>query len=104
MEHRDKRSRLGDEQKPADTAETNRSPSDTVSALSTTKEGSVATSSAGSRDPAGTAQDTDRPQTSQIMMTPDKSTWQGWAEIENDPVCLLRQTVDYRVGAFPDLI
>ncbi len=104
MEHREKRQRLGHDQIPAHTPEANRSPDDTESALSATKEDSLATGSAASEAAASTAQDMDRPQTSQITTSHDNSTWQGWAEIENDPVCLLRQTVDYRVGAFPDLI
>ncbi len=35
--------------------------------------------------------------------TPDKTTWQGWAEIENDPVCQYLQVPAYLIRPFPNL-
>jgi hypothetical protein len=87
MEHREKRRRLGDAGDPKSAPAADTPPNEPRSTVSSIAEGSVATASAASNTPSDTMQDTSVPITSEPVTTPDKSTWQGWAEIENDPVC-----------------
>jgi hypothetical protein len=86
MDHRDKRPRLDDEVGAIFNPEVSTCSTEPVSAATNTVENPVATDSAAAEDGSNTTQDTSVPPTSQVNDTPDKSTWQGWAEIENDPV------------------
>lgn len=72
MEHRQKRPRLDDGEGPV---------------YSPAASPPLATASAAPDAASETAQDTSMPLNSEPARTPDKFTWQGWAEIENDPVC-----------------
>jgi hypothetical protein len=100
MEHREKRRRLGDTEDLISKPAANTPTIELHPTVSTVAEGSVTKVSAAPDTPSNTMQDTSVPVTSEPIKTPDKSTWQGWAEIENDPVChfhsnpgLLRQAV-----------
>lgn len=75
MEHRQKRVRLDDAEGPLD---------------SLAGSASVATSSAAPDTTSDAAPETTEDTSTlspEPARTPEKSTWQGWAEIENDPVC-----------------
>ncbi len=53
--------------------------------------------------PSGPNTDTSMQASPEATRTPDKTTWQGWAEIENDPVCHYLQVLDYLFRPFPYL-
>jgi hypothetical protein len=75
MEHRQKRVRLDDAEGPLH---------------SLASSASVVTSSAAPDTTSDAAPETTEDTSTlspEPVRTPDKSTWQGWAEIENDPVC-----------------
>lgn len=88
MEHREKRLRLEDDECPFISQVASIPSAEPFIITSTTAESSVAASSTAPETPSETTQDTYALPTSELVVTPDKSTWQGWAEIENDPVCL----------------
>lgn len=101
MEHREKRPRLGDVEAPIFNSAAYAPSATPPSAIAE----SSATIAAAAPEPVPeTAQDVSTPLTSEPVTMPDKSTWQGWAEIENDPVGPPNQGLDYSVGPFPNLI
>jgi hypothetical protein len=89
MEHREKRPRLGDApgsiSSPVIYTSSSEQPPSASSAMA---ESSTSTGHAALDAASDTVQDTTMQDTSEAVRTPDKSTWRGWAEIENDPVCL----------------
>ena len=103
MEHREKRPRLGDAEGPIFDPAVDPRSTETLSAASSMPESSAAMASATTNAASETMQDTPGSLTSEPVTTPDKSTWQGWAEIENDPVRLTYPEGDYSVRPFPNL-
>lgn len=133
MEHRDKRQRFNESEHPVCNPDTKIPSTESVLAPSTTTEGSVAPvpTARGSASPvpeglvvaisktsvapisgvpeptSQTVEEPSTPLTSDTIRTSDTSTWQGWAEIENDPVRPLTLTVGYtirsssRLGVYP---
>jgi hypothetical protein len=76
MQHRQKRVRLDDAEGLLDSFAANASVATASPAPDTTSDAATET-----------AQHISSPFSPEPVRTPDKSTWQGWAEIENDPVC-----------------
>ncbi len=86
MEHRNKRPRLSDAEGPTSNSAACTPSTEPLSATSTMADSSTATTSAAPDAASETMQDTSVPLTTGSVSMPDKLTWQGWAEIENDPV------------------
>lgn len=125
MEHRNKRQRLDVSEDPVLNSHIKTPSTETVPALSSTADESVATvltggkaaipvserpvvaTSEASVEPISAAPETatetmggtSTPLSVEVSKTPDTSTWQGWAEIENDPVCPFAQMVKLRCWA-----
>ena len=83
MEHRDKRQRLSDAEDPVYNPAGKTPSTEPLPAPSTIVEDGTVTALGTISE---TAQDRSEPISPEPSRTPDKSTWQGWAEIENDPV------------------
>lgn len=100
MEHRDKRPRL-DESEDAIYSPAGSTP---VPAALVIPNASADITTTTAHDAASeTNRDTSMQANSNATGTPDKATWQGWAEIENDPVCRYLQVLDYPFRPFPNL-
>jgi hypothetical protein len=88
MEHRDKRPRLDNEKVLASTLEANAPSTEPSFVTAAMGDESIATASSAPTAASESVQDVSISLTSDPAGTPDKATWQGWAEIENDPVWL----------------
>ena len=101
MEHRDKRPRLGDTE---DAIYSPVGSTPVPAAPVIPNAGADITTTTAAHDAASeTNRETSMQASSEATRTPDKATWQGWAEIENDPVCCYLQFLDYPFRPFPNL-
>lgn len=102
MEHRDKRPRFDMTQSPVHNSAGSTPVPESPAVPNANAH--ITTHTPTAHDVASEANtDTSMQVSAEAIRTPDKATWQGWAEIENDPVCHYLQVLNYPFRPFPNL-